>query len=208
MGRTVRKALVFRDGPTRFDMHILLICAGVVALAEIGDKTQLLALVLATRFKRPVPIILGILVATLANHGVASWLGASAAEWLKSDLFKWGLALSFIAMGIWTLIPDKLEENETQAPKGSAFLATLVSFFLVEIGDKTQVATVALAAQYHSVALVAAGTTLGMLAANVPVVFLGEAAAKRLPLKAIRIVAATIFIALGLWTTLQLLAVI
>lgn len=189
-------------------MHILLICTGVVALAEIGDKTQLLALVLATRFKRPWPIVLGILGATLANHGLASWLGVSAAEWLKGDVFKWGLALSFIAMGIWTLIPDRLDEGETQAPKGSAFLTTLVSFFLVEIGDKTQVATVALAAQYHSVALVAAGTTLGMLAANVPVVFLGEAAAKRLPLRTIRICAATIFIALGLWTALQLLAVI
>lgn len=189
-------------------MNAFLICTGVVALAEIGDKTQLLALVLAARFKAPIPIILGILAATLANHAGAAFLGATLANWFSGDLFKWVLAISFIAMGVWTLIPDKLDDDDAPATKGGAFLVTLVSFFLVEMGDKTQVATLALGAQYHSVLLVAAGTTLGMMIANVPVVLIGEAAATRLPMKAIHAIAAAIFILLGLMTAASAMGLI
>ena len=179
-------------------MQAFLVSTGVVAIAEIGDKTQLLALLLSARFRRPVPIILGILAATLVNHGLAALLGITVAGWLKGPAFQWGLGISFIAMGLWALKPDTLEESEKQRATGtSAFMVTLVAFFLVEIGDKTQVATMALAAQYQSVLWVTAGTTLGMMLANVPVVFLGEAAAARLPLKAIRTVAAGIFIVMG-----------
>ncbi|MBI1179507.1 MAG: UPF0016 domain-containing protein [Alphaproteobacteria bacterium] len=187
-------------------MQAFLVSTGVVAIAEIGDKTQLLTLLLTLRFGRPVPIILAILLATLANHGIAAWLGVLAADWLSSDLFGWFLGLSFIAMGVWTLKPDVLEDAERERITGtSAFLVTLVSFFLVEIGDKTQLATVALAARFDTVFWVAAGTTLGMMLANVPVVLLGEAAASRLPLKAIRICAAIIFIGLGTATLLSLI---
>lgn len=180
-------------------MQAFLVSTGVVAVAEIGDKTQLLALLLSARFRKPIPIILAILAATLVNHGLAALLGIAVADWLKGDLFQWILGLSFIAMGLWALKPDTLEQSEKDRATGaSAFLVTLVSFFFVEIGDKTQVATMALAAQYQSVLWVAAGTTLGMMLANVPVVLLGEAAATRLPLKAIRMVAAGIFVVLGL----------
>ena len=185
-------------------MQAFLVSTGVVAIAEIGDKTQLLALLLSARFRKPVPIILGILAATLANHGLAALLGIAVAEWLKGAAFQWGLGLSFIAMGLWALKPDTLEDAEKQRATGaSAFLVTLVAFFLVEIGDKTQVATMALAAQYQSIVWVTAGTTLGMMLANVPVVLLGEAAATRLPLKAIRTVAAGIFIVMGVLVLLR-----
>ncbi|MEN3949929.1 TMEM165/GDT1 family protein [Iodidimonas sp. SYSU 1G8] len=179
-------------------MDAFLVSTGVVAIAEIGDKTQLLALVLAARFRKPLPIVLGILAATLANHGVAAVIGMAAAGWLQSDIFQWALGASFVLMGLWALKPDTLEESEKSRASGaSAFLVTLVAFFFVEIGDKTQIATMALAAQFQSVLWVTAGTTLGMMLANTPVVLLGEAVATRLPLQAIRLVAAAVFVALG-----------
>ncbi len=185
-------------------MESFLVSTGVVAIAEIGDKTQLLALLLAARFRKPVPIILGILAATLANHGVAALIGMAIADWLEGEIFQWVLCVSFIVMGLWALKPDELEEGEMQRITGaSAFLVTLVAFFLVEIGDKTQVATMALAAKYQSVIWVTAGTTFGMMLANVPVVLIGEAAASKLPLKAIRIAAACIFVVLGVVVLLR-----
>lgn len=171
----------------------------LVALAEIGDKTQLLALVLAARFRKPLPIVIGILFATLANHALAALLGATAAAWLKGPWFKIAVAIGFIAMGLWTLIPDKLDEDEAPKARYGAFLTTLVAFFLVEIGDKTQIATIALGARYESVLAVTAGTTLGMLLANVPVVLLGDALIRRVPLKAVRIAAAILFVGMGVW---------
>lgn len=184
-------------------MDALLASTALVALAEIGDKTQLLALVLAARFRQPVPIIAGILFATLANHALAALLGVSAAAWLEGPWFGVAVALGFIAMGLWTLVPDKLDDDETPASGRSAFLTTLVAFFLVEIGDKTQIATIALGARYGDVLAVTAGTTLGMLLANVPVVLAGDALIRRVPLKAVRVAAATLFVAMGaglLWS--------
>jgi putative Ca2+/H+ antiporter (TMEM165/GDT1 family) len=172
-----------------------------VAIAEIGDKTQLLALLLAARFRKPVPIVLGILAATIANHLLAAAVGVAAGAFLQGPWMRWVLGLTFLAFAAWALIPDKFDE-EKEGPKargGSVFLTTVVAFFFVEMGDKTQVATVALAARFHEVFLIAAGTTLGMMIANVPVVLIGEAAAKRLPLKLIRILAAASFAAIGLW---------
>ena len=171
----------------------------LVALAEIGDKTQLLALVLAARFRTPWPILAGILLATLANHALAALLGASAAAWLEGPWFGAAVAVGFVAMGLWTLVPDKLDEDEAPPSGRSAFLTTLVAFFLVEIGDKTQIATIALGARYGDVAAVTAGTTLGMLLANAPVVLAGDALIKRVPLQAVRIAAAAVFIAMGVW---------
>jgi len=179
-------------------MDSFLVSTGVVAIAEIGDKTQLLALVLAARYRRPLPIILGILVATLANHALAAWAGGLAAAWIGPDALRWILGLLFVAMAAWCLIPDKEGGMPARAAGAGAFAATLVAFFLVEIGDKTQIATVALAARFEAVLLVTLGTTLGMLIANAPVVLFGEAIGKRLPLKAIRIVAALIFAVLGM----------
>ncbi len=179
-------------------LEALLVSTGVVAIAEIGDKTQLLALVLAARFRKPVPIILGILVATLANHALAGALGAWIIGLLGPSVMRWVLGVSFLAMAAWALVPDKLEEEgERKTDRYGAFLATLVAFFLVEIGDKTQVATVALAARYDMLAVVVAGTTLGMMIANVPAVLLGEVAATKIPLKLVRGIAAAIFAALG-----------
>jgi len=175
-----------------------LVSTGVVALAEIGDKTQLLALLLACRFRQPVPIALGILVATLLNHALAAAAGAWLVTFLQGPWVPWVLGLSFLAVAAWALIPDRLDESEGgTAGRHGAFLTTLVCFFLVEIGDKTQVATVALAAQYQAVVAVTAGTTLGMMLANLPVVWAGDALADRLPLKWIRIGAAATFAALG-----------
>jgi putative Ca2+/H+ antiporter (TMEM165/GDT1 family) len=185
-------------------MEAFLVSTGVVAISEIGDKTQLLALLLAAQFRKPVPIILGILGATLANHAVAAMVGLAVSNWLQGDVFQWVLGASFILMGLWALKPDTLEEGERQRATGaSAFLVTLVAFFFVEIGDKTQVATMALAAKYQAVVWVTAGTTLGMMLANVPVVLVGEAAASKLPLKAIRIAAAAIFVVLGVMVLLR-----
>ena len=176
----------------------LLVSAGTVALAEIGDKTQLLALLLAARFRRPWPIVAGILVATLLNHAIAGEIGALAARWLTPGVMRWIVAGSFIAIALWTLRPDALDAD-TKLPAHGAFLATVLAFFVAEIGDKTQVATVLLAAKYPSLTQVVAGTTLGMLLANVPVVVLGSRFADRLPLRAARLVAACVFLALGAW---------
>jgi putative Ca2+/H+ antiporter (TMEM165/GDT1 family) len=176
----------------------LLVSTGTVALAEIGDKTQLLALLLAARFRKPWPIIAGILVATLLNHALAAWVGQVAAGWLSPQALRWIVAASFIGIALWTLKPDTLDEDDALPARG-AFIATTIAFFIAEIGDKTQVATVLLAAKYPSLLQVVAGTTIGMLLANVPVVALGNRFAERLPLKAARIAAACVFLALGLW---------
>ena len=182
-------------------MNALLVSTGVVALAEIGDKTQLLAFLLAARFRKPVPIIAGILVATLINHGLARALGG----WIKAQVdpavMRWALGLSFIGMAVWTLIPDKIEEEETQVAKHlGVFGATLITFFLAEMGDKTQIATVALAAHYGSPLLVVAGTTLGMLLADVPAVFVGNRFAAKIPMKLVHSIAAGIFALMGVLT--------
>lgn len=185
-------------------MESLLISTGVVALAEMGDKTQLLAFILAARFKKPVPIILGILCATLINHGLAGALGAWITSILSPEVMRWILGLSFIGMAIWTLIPDEIEEEETQVAKRmGVFGATLVTFFLAEMGDKTQLATVALAAHYATPALVIAGTTLGMLLADVPAVFVGNKFAEKIPMKLVHRIAAGIFASMGLLTLLR-----
>ena len=162
-------------------------------------QTQLLAILLATRFRKPVPIILGILVATLANHACAAFLGASVASIFTSGWFQTLVAISFLAMAAWTLIPDKIDDLDDKPARFGAFLTTAIAFFLVEMGDKTQVATVALGARFQDVTLVTMGTTLGMMLANVPAVFLGEELVKRVPLKAVRIAAALLFAALGIW---------
>lgn len=180
-------------------MEAFLTSTAIVALAEIGDKTQLLAIVLATRFRRPMPIVFGILVATLANHFLAALVGEQAAAILDGRWFRYLIAASFILMAGWTLIPDTFEEDTVKPARFGAFLTTVVAFFLVEMGDKTQVATIALGAQYHSVLIVAAGTTIGMMIANGPAVFLGEELVRRVSLRLTRILAALLFLALGLW---------
>jgi putative Ca2+/H+ antiporter (TMEM165/GDT1 family) len=185
-------------------MEALFISTLVVAIAEIGDKTQLLAIILATRFKKPVPIILGILVATLANHALAALAGYWVSDLLSGLWFRWAVAIAFIAMAGWALIPDKADDDEVgKLSKHGVFWTTAVAFFLVEMGDKTQIATVALAAKFHGVLLIAAGTTLGMMVANIPAVYLGEAATKIVPLKYVRLGAALIFLGLGIWGVLQ-----
>ncbi len=176
----------------------LLVSTGTVAVAEIGDKTQLLALLLAARFRRPWPIVAGILVATLLNHALAGWIGALVAHWLTPETLRWIVAASFIGIALWTLKPDTLDEDEALPARG-AFVATVIAFFIAEIGDKTQVATVLLAAKYSPLWQVVAGTTVGMLLANVPVVALGSRFSEKLPLKAARITAACVFLLLGLW---------
>lgn len=185
-------------------MDAFLISTGVVALAEIGDKTQLLAFILATRFKKPIPIIAGILMATLVNHGLAGALGAWITAMVDPFIMQWILGVSFIAMAIWTLIPDNIEEEETQiALKLGVFGATLVTFFIAEMGDKTQIATVALAAHYGSPVWVVAGTTLGMLIADVPAVFIGNKLADRIPMTVVHRIAAAVFALLGIATLLN-----
>ncbi|WP_374249633.1 TMEM165/GDT1 family protein [Thermomonas sp.] len=184
-------------------MEALLVSTGVVALAEIGDKTQLLAFLLAARFKKPLPIILGILVATLLNHGLAGALGAWITATVSPSTLRWVLGLSFIGMAVWTLIPDKIEEEEAQvAQRFGVFGATLVTFFLAEMGDKTQIATVAMAAHYGTPLLVIAGTTLGMLIADVPAVFVGDKLAAKIPMRLVHAVAAAVFAVLGVATLL------
>ncbi|MBC7604021.1 MAG: TMEM165/GDT1 family protein [Ramlibacter sp.] len=184
-------------------MEAFLVSTGVVALAEIGDKTQLLAFILAARFKKPLPIIAGIFAATIVNHGLAGALGAWITTALSPSVLRWVLGISFIGMAVWTMIPDKIEEDETKvATRFGVFGATLVTFFLAEMGDKTQIATVAMAAHYSSPLLVVAGTTLGMLIADVPAVFIGDKLAKRIPMKLVHSIAAAIFALLGIATLL------
>jgi putative Ca2+/H+ antiporter (TMEM165/GDT1 family) len=184
-------------------MEAFFVSTAVVAIAEIGDKTQLLALMLAARYRKPIPIILGILFATLANHALAAWAGAEVAAWVGAETMRWILGATFIVMAGWCLIPDRADDGPQAARQAGAFLATLVAFFIVEIGDKTQIATVALAARFNALAAVTTGTTLGMLLANAPVVLFGDAIARRLPLKWVRAVAAVLFVALGLATLLM-----
>ncbi len=185
-------------------MESLYISTGVVALAEMGDKTQLLAFILAARFKKPLPIVAGILCATLVNHGLAGALGAWITSVVSPEAMRWVLGLSFVGMAVWTLIPDKIEEEETQvAQQLGVFGATLVTFFLAEMGDKTQLATVALAAHYGAPLLVIAGTTLGMLAADVPAVYVGNKFAAKIPMKLVHSIAAAIFAVMGLLTLLK-----
>lgn len=178
-------------------MPALLTSTLVVAVAEIGDKTQLLSLMLAARFRKPWPIVFGIFVATIANHYAAAWVGDWVASALGPQVLRWLLGLSFFAIALWALRPDQLDEDESPRHGLGVFLTTLVAFFLAEIGDKTQLATIALAAKYSALHAVVMGTTLGMLLANMPVVFLGERLVKRLPLKAVRWTAAGMFAALG-----------
>ena len=181
-------------------MEAFLSSTAVVALAEIGDKTMLLAIVLAARLRAPWAILAGIFVATIANHALAALVGSQVAGLLQADWFRIAVAVGFIAMAAWTLVPDKLDDDEdTVRTAGGAFLTTLVSFFIVEMGDKTQVATIALAAHYNAVIAVAVGTTLGMMLANGPAVFLGEAIEKRVSMKLTRALAALLFLVLGLW---------
>ncbi len=184
-------------------MEALLVSTGVVALAEIGDKTQLLALLLATRFRAPWPVVAGIFVATIANHALASAVGAFIVQHVGPDRMRGILGISFLLMAAWTLIPDSAPDEKTATPRYGVFLATVIAFFLVEMGDKTQIATVALAAQYQSMFWVVMGTTVGMMIANVPVVFAGDALIKRVPLKTVRVIAAASFAALGLYVLLS-----
>jgi putative Ca2+/H+ antiporter (TMEM165/GDT1 family) len=183
-------------------VEAFLVSTGIVALAEIGDKTQLLAFVLASRFRKPFPIVLGILVATIANHALAGAVGSWITRFAAPETLRWVLGLSFMGMAIWTLIPDKLDEEDAPLPKYGVFGTTLVAFFLVEMGDKTQVATVALAAQYLAIVSVVAGTTLGMMIANVPAVLVGDRVANKLPVQVVRAVAAGVFGVLGIATLL------
>jgi putative Ca2+/H+ antiporter (TMEM165/GDT1 family) len=179
-------------------MYPLLVSTGVVAVSEIGDKTQLLALVLACRFRRPVPIILGILAATILNHTAAALAGAWVARAVDPALLRWGLGLLFIGMAVWALAPDRLKDEDAGVPpRLGPFLATAISFFLAEMGDKTQVATAALAAEFGSLVPVVLGTTLGMMAADVPAVLVGNKAGHRIDLRLVRYAAGAIFAGLG-----------
>jgi Ca2+/H+ antiporter, TMEM165/GDT1 family len=185
-------------------MEAFFVSTGIVALAEMGDKTQLLALVLAARFRKPWPIVLGILIATLANHGLAGALGAWVTTVMGPDLLRWVLGGSFLLMAAWILVPDKLDDTDTAAaPRFGVLGTTIVAFFLAEMGDKTQIATVMLAAQYNDFLAVVAGTTLGMMLANAPVVWLGERMTRAVPLKAIRTVSALVFAVLGVLALLS-----
>jgi putative Ca2+/H+ antiporter (TMEM165/GDT1 family) len=183
-------------GP-ELQLDAFLISTGVVALAEVGDKTQLLAFLLAAKFRKPVPIILGILVATLLNHGLAGALGTWITALFSPEVLRWVLGLSFIAMAVWILIPDEIDADDDKLVQFGVFGTTLIAFFLAEMGDKTQIATIALAAQYGSFLWVVAGTTLGMMIANVPAVYLGERIAHRMPVRLVHWIAAAIFAILG-----------
>jgi putative Ca2+/H+ antiporter (TMEM165/GDT1 family) len=183
-------------------MDAFLVATGIVALAEIGDKTQLLAFLLAARFRRPLPIVFGILVATLLNHAFAAAVGALVAELLGPSVMRWVLGRSFLGMAVWTMIPDEIDETEATLARFGVFMTTLIAFFVAEMGDKTQVATVALAARYAEMAAVVAGTTFGMMLANVPAVYFGERIAGRIPLGLVHGIAALIFAGLGVATLL------
>ena len=184
-------------------MEALLVSTGIVALAEIGDKTQLLAFILATKFRRPLPIVLGILVATLVNHGFAGAVGSWITSLLGPETLRWVLGISFLAMAGWTLIPDEFDEDDAKLARLGVFGTTLVAFFLAEMGDKTQVATVALAAQYQSLFYVVTGTTLGMMIANVPAVIMVDRIAGKMPIRLVHRIAAGIFAVLGVATLLS-----
>lgn len=199
-------AVVIRPIAWSPPMEAFLISISTVAIAEMGDRTQLLALVLAARYRRPWPIIAGVVTATLANHALAGLVGISVGRFLTPARLDLVVGISMVGMALWTLKPDKLEEESGSSGRASAFVATLIAFFIAEIGDKTQIATVALAAAYSNLIAVVAGTTCGMLIANAPVVFLGHAFSDRLPLKAIHFVASLLFIGLGalfIWRSIQ-----
>ena len=181
-------------------MEAFLVSTGIVALAEIGDKTQLLAFILAAKFRKPLPIIAGILLATLINHGFAGALGTWLTALMTPETLRWVLGISFLGMAVWTLIPDTFDESDSKVTRFGVFGTTIVAFFLAEMGDKTQIATVALAAQYHTFFAVVAGTTLGMMIANVPAVLLGDRIAQRMPVRLVHAVAAAIFAILGVAT--------
>jgi putative Ca2+/H+ antiporter (TMEM165/GDT1 family) len=198
----MRMVIGIRCGQRGRILEAFLISTGIVALAEIGDKTQLLAFILAAKFRKPLPIVVGILIATLANHAFAGALGSWITTVLGPQTLRWVLGVSFIAMALWTLIPDKFEEGDAKLARFGVFGTTLVAFFLAEMGDKTQLATVALAAQYHALFSVVAGTTLGMMIANVPAVLLGDRIAQRMPVRLVHGIAAAIFALLGLATLL------
>ena len=183
-------------------MDAFFVSTGIVALAEIGDKTQLLAFLLAARFRRPLPIVLGIFVATIANHAFAAAVGALVGKLLGPDVMRWVLGLGFLAMAAWIMVPDDIDGDEAPPARYGVFLTTVLAFFMAEMGDKTQVATVALAARYPSAVLVVAGTTLGMMLANVPAVYFGDRIAGKAPLKLVHGIAAVIFVALGVATLL------
>ena len=183
-------------------MEAFLISTGIVALAEIGDKTQLLAFILAAKFRQSVPIIFGILAATIVNHAFAGAVGAWITSNVAPEVMRWVLGISFIGMAVWTLIPDKFEEDDAKLARFGVFGTTLIAFFLAEMGDKTQIATVALAAQYHAFYSVVAGTTAGMMIANIPAVLLGDRIAKKVPVRLVHAIAAAIFAVLGVATLL------
>lgn len=183
-------------------MEAFLVSTGIVALAEMGDKTQLLAFLLAAKFRKPLPIVLAILVATIANHAFAAAIGTWVTSMLNPEVLRWVLGISFLAMAAWTLIPDKFEEGDAKLARYGVFLTTLIAFFLAEMGDKTQIATVALAAQYNTFFAVVAGTTFGMMLANVPAVYFGDRIADRLPTRIVHRIAALIFAILGVATLL------
>lgn len=184
-------------------MEALFTSTAVVALAEIGDKTQLLAILLATRFKRPLPVIAGIFVATIANHFLAAIVGSQVASILDGLWFRYTIAASFVAMALWTLIPDKIDDLKDKPARFGAFATTLIAFFLVEMGDKTQIATIALGARFYDIIPVTMGTTLGMMIANVPAVYFGHELILHVTLKIVRIIAASLFLVIGLWLFAQ-----
>ena len=198
----MRDIPVLHDLPLSGQLPAFFTTTGLVAIAEIGDKTQLLSLLLSARFRRPVPILAAVLLATIVNHLLASLVGVWLQGLLSPDILRWVLAVSFLAMAVWTLIPDKLDEEAEPRGRWGAFFTTLVMFFMAEIGDKTQLATTALAARYDSIFLVTAGSTLGMLLANGPVILLGHRIISRLPLTLVRRVAAAAFALLALVTAL------
>ncbi|SEO46012.1 Putative Ca2+/H+ antiporter, TMEM165/GDT1 family [Duganella sp. CF517] len=183
-------------------MEAFLVSTGIVALAEIGDKTQLLAFVLAAKFRRPLPIIAAIFIATIANHAFAAAIGTWITGLLGPDILRWVLGASFLAMAVWTLVPDKLDDEDARLAGYGVFMTTLIAFFVAEMGDKTQVATVALAARYDALIAVVCGTTLGMMIANVPAVYLGDRIAGRVSLKLVHGIAAAVFAVLGVATLL------
>jgi putative Ca2+/H+ antiporter (TMEM165/GDT1 family) len=187
-------------------MNAFLVSLVAVAIAEIGDKTQLLSLTLAAKYRRPWPICIGIFIATLVNHAMAGEVGALLSHWISPRAMQWTVVVSFLGMAAWALIPDKIDAGDVAKGAGHGLVvATIITFFLAEMGDKTQLATVALAAQYHPLWQVVAGTTLGMMVANVPVVWLGARFAERIPLRAARVTAALLFLGLGLWNLSGLL---